>query len=229
MFALCAVVPLMAIGTLGYVRDAGSGALEVRTANPAGGESLLVRRFAADFQPAGPLSVHGNRIAYPVQHGDSMDVMLTTGVSGEPRRLATFSRESDAVTWSWDGTRIAVADWLPGSPRRGGLWLFDFGQGAAAAPQVRRFDLGVENYCDQFQWTQDDSHIVMLCYGTAGRIMKLRLSDGSLSPVIPAEAPQAVWEYNLSPDGRQVVYPVLSDAGSAVFVLDLRPLLSSRR
>jgi Tol biopolymer transport system component len=173
--------------------------------------------------------VHGDRIAYRVERGDSVDLMLTIGASGGPRRLATFSEDGDAVTWSWDGTRIAVADWLPGTPRRGGVGLITIQADGTPAPDIRRFDLGVENGCDQFQWTPDDSHIVMLCYGTSGRIMKLRLSDGQLRTVLPSETPQEVWEYYLSPDGRQVVYPVQSDAGSSVHVFDLKPLLERAR
>jgi hypothetical protein len=107
--------------------------------------------------------------------------------------------------------------------------VVSLGTGAATPPPVRRFDLGAANGCDSFTWTPDDTHIVMLCYDDNPRIIKVRLRDGQLSTVLSGDRPQEVWEYYLSPDGRNVAYPVQKRAGSSIYVGSFKPFLNAGR
>jgi hypothetical protein len=215
-----------------YVSRTGkSGGLELRSADPATGASTRILDLPAQlrFGQGVTLSVHGNRVAYTQARGDSVDLFVIDGPAAQRRKVASFSKDGDTVTWSWDGSMIAVADWLPGTPRRGGVHLITMGPDASSKPRIRLFDLGVENGCDSFTWTPDDTHIVMLCYGANARIMKLRVSDGQLSPVLTGDQPQQIWEYYLSPDGRKVVYTIQRNAGVSVSVASFRSLIEARK
>jgi Tol biopolymer transport system component len=213
-----------------YLQRGASGRLELRAADPATGTSSLVYAFPSshEFEADARLLVHGDRIAYTRLRGDSLDLHLINATSGQQRKLASFSRAAGSAAWSWDGSQIAVADWLPGTPRRGAVHLVPVPAGTSDARRVRTLDVCEEEHCDLFTWTPDDSHVVMLGYDPNHRILKLNVRDGRLTTVLSGDQPQRVWEYLLSPDGRNVVYPVQRDAGSSVHVASFRSLVEAR-
>jgi hypothetical protein len=214
------------------LRDGSDGPVEVRTVDPGTGATTLVRRFPAGFgfgTRGHGFRVHGAKLAWMTASGDSLDLMLTEGPTGPPRRLATFSN-GYGMTWSHDGTRIAVVAWIPGNPRRPGVHVVTLPSGAGQTPEVKRYAIreGGDSSCDSFRWTPDDSQILMLCYGAQGRILSLRLADGAVRVLLPSETPQEIWEIMPSPDGRRIAYPVQTNAGSVVQVLDFKPYLAPR-
>jgi hypothetical protein len=212
------------------LRDGPDGPVEVRTVDPGTGATTLVRRFPAGFafgvRGLG-FRVHGAKLAYMVARGDSLDLMLTEGPTGPPRRLATFNN-AGAMTWSNDGTRIALSAWVPGNPRQPGIHVITLPTRPGQASEVKRYVTGGDTSCDMFRWTPDDSQILMLCYAAQGRILSLRPADGTLKVVLPSETPQEIWEIMLSPDGKRIAYPVQRNAGSVVQVLDFKPYLAPR-
>jgi Tol biopolymer transport system component len=205
-----------------FARQGAADPTELRRVDPATGSSELLRVFNGPLPFAGSsgVHVHGDRIAYRTSRGDSTDLMLARG-NATARRLATFPGTVDVMAWSWDGRRIAIASWSPDAPAKGGLWVVSVPENGGPATQ-RRYDVPQNGECDAFTWTPDDNYLVMLCYGASGRIMKLRLGDGEFSVVRASEMPQEIWEYYLAPDGKSVAYPIQSDAGSKVYVLDLK-------
>jgi hypothetical protein len=203
-----------------------AASIELRAVDPATGNSDVLRTFDGPlpFATNTGVYVHGNMIAYRTPaRSDSMDLMLARG-NAPARRIATFPGVVDAMAWSWDGRRIAVASWFPDAPTKGGLWVVSVPENGGPAT-LRRYDVPQDGECDGFTWTPDDNYLVMLCYGAKGRIMKLRLSDGEFSVVRASEMPQEIWEYYLAPDGKSVAYPIQSDAGSKVYLLDFKSQL----
>ncbi len=198
--------------------------IQVMTIDPNSGAVDTVRAFSAS-DSIRQIAVHGRRIAFARARGDSMDLLLADS-NGPERRIATLSQNAHTITWSWDGTMIAVGDRLMSPPREGRVHLF--GSLTAPAPTVRHYDLGANSGCDGFQWTRDDRRLLMLCYGSAGRIMQLTL-DGRLTPVVRGDMPQQVWEFYLSPDDKHVAFPVQHDAGRAIWVADFRSIAALLR
>jgi WD40 repeat protein len=206
--------------------------IEIKSIDPATGVSKVIRSFPGDLKLARDLDffgIHGERVAYMLQRRDSVDLMLAVGASGNPRRLVSFPMDIESAAWSWGGNRIAVSYYPRGAQSHGILRVIDVPGTADESLKPHSFDLGTDNGCGQLQWMPDDSSILMLCSRSGARIVKLRLSDGERTAVLSGDEPQQVSTYRLSPNGRQIVYPVRVFRGSSIYLVDFKEMLEHKR
>lgn len=214
------------------VRSGASTQIEIKSIDPATGVSRVIRSFPGALKLARDLDffgVHGERVAYLLQRRDSVDLMLAVGATGNPRRLASFPMDIESAAWSSGGNWIAVSYYPRGGQSRGILRVIDVPGTTDESPKLRSFDLGMDNSCGQLQWMPDDSSILMLCSRSGARIVKLRLSDGERTAVLSGDEPQQISTYGLSPDGRQVVYPVRVFRGSSIYLVDFNAMMRAKQ
>jgi hypothetical protein len=211
--------------------------VEIRAMDPETGASEVIRGFP-NPAPAGDLKVHGRQLAWFAPRADSVDLMLTTGPSGPPRRIATYPASqvgtipSEKLAWSWSGERLAICRSQSGTDRNAVVTVIDLPSPKRETVQTSDFKMSGWIPCWQTQWLPDDSGLLTLSMRSGSQkpdIVYLPLREGAQPTAITREESNEVWNFLTSPDGKSVAYPVnLPVSRSSIYIVDFKPLLKAR-
>lgn len=166
-------------------------------------------------------AVHGNRVAWQQERGDSVDLMIADGENAEHRRLLTMHvmPGSNEISFSHDGKLLALHySRGPGSPD---LMAFVDPSGVAA-PRI--IDTGL-SYWYWPRWLPDDSGVLVVGGGSGAEahIARVPVAEGQQVVNITRSDPASKWGFEVSPDGRFIAYPGEIWRGSAVWRIGLGP------
>ena len=217
-----------------YLERAGNR-LELRSTDPATGESRLVRAFASTADLGQRIVVHGDRIAMLRTERDSVRVVTTMGQSGRWRTIASFPVRSTfeilGETWGWDATRFAVSYIDRAARNETMIAIFDVP--LDETQPIRRRDLRTEadGACYFLKWLPDGSGVIVngVVPGRSRPDVLLIPTNGGRPRPLTNER-LGVWEgIEVSPDGRHVAYYVSETTSSSMWKVDMRPLIAQRR
>ena len=160
-------------------------------------------------------AVHGNRVAWQQERGDSVDLMIADGEKAEHRRLLTIYAMpgTNEISFSNDGRLLALHySRGPGSPD---LMAFVDPSGAAA-PRI--VDTGL-SYWYWPRWMPDDSGVLVVGGGAGAEahIVRIPVAAGGQPVNITQSDPSSKWGFEVSPDGRFIAYPGEIWKGSSIW------------
>ena len=205
--------PLGRLGPLAYGLDGdiyladADGSNPVRIANGAPG----IKRDCRGYWGEGPLwSPDGRYLAYrggvAADDTDCFNRPTVNISDAAGHRVASFSGEGWAISWSPDSTRVAAwVDFYPGTMI--GIYGLD-GRRQALLTVPPRFSAGGDY---DPVWSPDGTSLLL----PHGRVIPV---DGSTPRQLPADDPRSQWNATYSPDGADVAY--ITKDGLAVAAAD---------
>lgn len=208
---------------------------EFRTVRPDG-PSVLLRTFPGeDFPPL--VGVHGDRIAYTEEDGDSTSLFIARA-GEEARRVLTVAgmlsaRGSASPTWSPDGRRLALAYSAVGAEDND-VMLVEVtpADEVVGEPRILNLEPGPK-WWGGVQWLPDGNGFVIVGMGaetlSGSRLWLVSLDAGARPIALTRDDPYDVWSFSLSPDGRYVAYSSDKLQGSSVWQVDLGDVLTGGR
>lgn len=198
-------------------------------ATPPEGPSRLLRAFPASYAGRSSFGVHGSRIAYTEQRGDSTLLFVAEGPDGRPRHLVTVAGSTLMLAWSHDGRWLAV-DYYPSGQfaSRYSVLLLAVGPDGALTAAPRVLEAGPQ-WGWQVEWLPDDRALTV--FGMTGQanqthVFLVSLREGERPVELTRDDPSTRWGYSLSPDGRYVAYPAEIPRGSSIWRIDLGDVLT---
>ena len=163
-------------------------------------------------------SVFHNRIVYQEWIKDSVRVQLVSVAGRPPKTLMTFKSDSDIEhAWSYDG-RLAVS---AGYPRTLRIYRFDADGNVQGSPQIVTLPISTWS---PIRWLPDGSGLTMLkeARATGGNeVVLVRLADPQHPILLTSGDPVSKLQYQLSPDGKFVLYRSTPIKESSIFVIDV--------
>lgn len=183
------------------------------------GDVRTLRSLPATLIGRTNVAVHGERVVWLEERGDSLDLMIAASSGAQPRRLLTMSTMAgtNEISFSNDG-RLLVLHYTrgPGSPD-----LMAFVDPSGAAPP-RIVDTGL-SYWYWPRWLPDNSGVLVVGGGAGAEAHVARISvAGGAQPVnITRSDPASKWGFEVSPDGRFIAYPGEISKGSSVWRIDI--------
>lgn len=164
-------------------------------------------------------AVHGSRVAWQQERGDSVDLMIADGENADHRRLLTMygMPGNNEISFSNDGKLLALHySRGPGSPD-----LMAFVDPSGAAPP-RVLETGL-SYWYWPRWLPDDSGVLVVGGGAGAEahIVRIPVAEGTRPVNITQSDPASKWGFEVSPDGRFIAYPGEIWKGSSVWRIDL--------
>jgi Tol biopolymer transport system component len=193
----------------------------VLKAATATGELRVLRSFN-DPEETITVAVRGDWIAY-VRHdeGDASILLAEVG-DREPRPLLTVYGFLDCLAWSPDGRWLAATHW----PRDGSgakVMLIRVSEEGNVEGEPRYLGPGAASWWGH-QWLPDSSGF--LTAGTEGRVWFMPV-DPAADPVpFTEEGEGEIFNFVLSPDGRQIAYAPWIVKGSSLWLIDLGDALT---
>jgi Tol biopolymer transport system component len=193
---------------------------ELRGCAPEGQPHLLRRFPVANWRDV--VSVHGERVAWTEEVGDSSILLVAEGPNGAPQRVAAMPGHLQEPTWSPDGRWIAagyhpLGEHTPYS-------VFVIGVTPAGRPSVpsRLVPAGPRSFAG-IKWLPDDRAVTVVAQGAAARndILLISLREGDQPVNLTRDESRNLWDYSLSPDGRYIAYPAEIPRGSSIWRIDL--------
>lgn len=183
------------------------------------GEVRTLHSLPASLIGRTNFAVHGNRVAWQQERGDSVDLMIADGEKAEHRRLLTIygMPGTNEISFSNDGKLLALHySRGPGSPD---LMAFVDPSGAAA-PRI--VDTGL-SYWYWPRWMPDDSGVLVVGGGAGAEahIVRIPVAEGARPANITQSDPASKWGFEVSPDGRFIAYPGEIWKGSSVWRINL--------
>lgn len=174
---------------------------------------------------SGLVAVHGERVAWVDRSGDEYELRLFDGRNGTSRTLARSETDlGPKLFWSNDGRTLVLL--YPGSgPGAAGYDLaFIRPDDPDATLAVRHTDW---KYLYALNWTPDDALLVLTAEGaSSGAYMDVWITDPwSEAPLVPLVSDGRVWlgGNEVSPDGRDVAFPLWRTTGSALVRYEMDP------
>ncbi len=218
-----------------YVDRQGDG-FELRAARPDG-SSRLLRRFPVEIPDL--LAVHGDRIAY-TQRGSRKDpttgsearrvetIMLARVGEEEAHPLLTLpDRYVESVTWSWEGTRLALStermDPASRSPQGMEMLLLDIGPAGEVLGEPTVLATPQRVFWSP-RWMPDDRALLMPVDNS--RVWRVSTDPGT-NPVDVTSELHGSWVagagagFRISPDGRFIAYAAGEAHGSSIWRINL--------
>ena len=183
------------------------------------GDVRTLRSLSATLLGRTNVAVHGERVAWLEERGDSLDLMIAASSSAEPRRLLTMSTMAgtNEISFSNDG-RLLVLHYTrgPGSPD-----LMAFVDPSGAAPP-RIVDTGL-SYWYWPRWLPDNSGVLVVGGGSGAEahVARISVAEGAQAVNITRSDPASKWGFEVSPDGRFIAYPGEISKGSSVWRIDI--------
>jgi Tol biopolymer transport system component len=196
-----------------------SGRLELQGRAPEGAPRLL-RSFPANFTDRTGLGVHGKRVAWVDEVGDSSALVVAEGPNDPPRRVAVVPGRLLAPVWSPDGQKVAA--YLSGR-QRSAVLVIEVASTAQPSLPPRLIETGLLSGWN-IKWLPDGQGVTVLGIVGQGRttaIWLISLREGEAPVNLTRDEPSTMWTYSLSPDGRYVGYPAEMARGSAIWRIDL--------
>lgn len=183
------------------------------------GDSRTLHSLPVSLLGRTNFAVHGNRVAWQQERGDSVDLMIAEGEGGEHRRLLTMHAMSgtNEISFSNDGRRLALHySRGPGSPDL--MALVD--PTGSTAPRI--IDTGL-SYWYWPRWMPDDSGVLVVGggAGSEAHIVRIPVAQGAQPVNITRSDPASKWGFEVSPDGRFIAYPGEIWKGSSVWRIEL--------
>ena len=194
--------------------------LELRGCAPEGQPHVL-RSFPASTW-GDIVSVHGERVAWTEEFGDSSALIVAEGPNGAPQRVATMRGHVSEPAWSPDGRWIAASYHHPGANTP--VSLFVVGVTPAGRPSVpSRLIPGGPSDLSSIKWLPGGRAVTVFGYGGSTRndIWLFSLRDGDQPVNLTRDDTSAMWSYSLSPDGRYIAYPAEIPRGSSSWRSDM--------
>jgi Tol biopolymer transport system component len=217
-----------------------------------GGEFLYIERHGQEFQlrsvwpgseprlrrslPGGldtrtAFYLHGDRVAWFEQKGDSAHLYIATDASQPPARLLSARLENVRCcrvggAFSREGSQLVVQDMT--DYRR--MLLLDLSPDGRSVHRQRVMDTGAV-YWYEPRWLPGDDAIALIAgyEGTRTHVVLMSLRDGEPPIVLTRDDPASKWGFVLSPDGRHIAYPGEVWQGGAVWTMDLSPTVVGGR
>ena len=183
------------------------------------GEERTLHSLPASLLGRTNFAVHGNRVAWQQERGDSVDLMIADGENAEHRRLLTMYGMSgtNEISFSNDGKLLALHySRGPGSPDL--MALVD--PSGVAPPRI--VDTGL-SYWYWPRWMPDDSGVLVVGGGAGAEahIVRIPLAEGAKPVNVTQSDPASKWGFEVSPDGRFIAYPGEIWKGSSVWRINL--------
>jgi Tol biopolymer transport system component len=197
--------------------------LELRSCAPEG-EPRLLRSFPARFvAERNGFGVHGERIAWVEDVGDSSALLVAEGRNGTPRRLAVVQGRLVFPIWSPDGRSIAAGYHTTGA--RMPYSVFVVGVSSVGQPSAppRLVETGLR-YGWDLAWLPDSRAVTVVGNGGPRNetdVWLISLREGDPPVNLTRDDPSEMEEYSLSPDGRYIAYPAMIPRGSSIWRIDL--------
>ncbi|MCR4339306.1 MAG: hypothetical protein NUW01_05400 [Gemmatimonadaceae bacterium] len=184
------------------------------------GEVRTLHSLPASLLGRTNFAVHGNRVAWQQERGDSVDLMIADGEKAEHRRLLTIYAMpgTNEISFSNDGKLLALHySRGPGSPD---LMAFVDPSGAAV-PRI--VDTGL-SYWYWPRWMPDDSGVLVVGGGAGAEahIVRIPVAEGAPPVNITQSDPASKWGFEVSPDGRYIAYPGEIWKGSLIWRISNR-------
>jgi len=195
--------------------------LELRTCTPEGASRLL-RSFPASFvADRNGFGVHGERLAWAEDVGDSSAVLVAEGPNGAPRRVAVVQGRLSAPVWSPDGRWIAANHSAPGARPRYAVLVVGVTPGSQPSAPARLVEAGLL-WGGSLAWLPDSRAVTVVgSVGNETDIWLLSLREGDPPVNLTRDDPSNMVDYSLSPDGRYIAYAAEISRGSSIWRIDL--------
>ena len=198
--------------------------LELRSSAPEGASRLL-RSFPASFvTDRNGFGVHGERVAWTEDAGDSSALLVAEGPNGAPRRIAVVQGRLEAPpVWSPDGRWIAAGHQPPGATNvRYSVCVVGVSSAGQPSAPPRLVETGLR-YGWSLAWLPDGRAVTVAGNGgprNESDVWLVSLREGDPPVNLTRDDPSEIMEYSLSPDGRYVAYPAMTRRGSSIWRID---------
>ncbi|MEX0600932.1 MAG: hypothetical protein WD205_09835, partial [Rhodothermales bacterium] len=193
--------------------------LSLKAVRPRG-ESRSLKVFD---NPESPISVavFGDRIAYLEHEGAKATIFFAEAGSSSATPVLTVEGFLDALSWSWDGRWLAASHWAPDGSN-GRVMLAKVSESGHIEGEPRYVGPVSISWWGH-QWLPDSSGF--LTAGTEGDVWFIPV-DPALEPVPVTESEGLIYDFVLSPDGRQIAYSPWIPEGSSLWLIDLGDALA---
>jgi hypothetical protein len=207
--------------------------IELRSVDPATGEFRVVRSFPKSFKTLGftgrNFGVHGNRVTWFEQQGDSAVLMVGDGQA--PARAVTsfpWGPGYDLTTSSpsWSGNEIAVGFQVNGAST--GITIVSIPASAGSPARRRHIPIDMKFCCDKLVWLRDDSGALAIAARNtngSGSLIELPFRTGGAPRVLTQDLTE--WEFLASPDLKQAAFSYNKTGVGSVWQVDFRALMAS--
>ena len=184
------------------------------------GQTRTVRTLPKSIVARSGIAVHGDKVAWQQQRGDSVDIMIATGARGAPRRLLSMPAGrvgNNELAFSNDGRLLAV-HYARGDDPSDLMAILDVS--GNAPPRIIDTDL---TYWYWSRWTPDNASVVVIGggEGAEANVVRVPIAEGARPVDITTADDAAMWGFELSPDGRFIAYPGEVYKGQTVWKYEL--------
>lgn len=187
------------------VADGGSATIWVADSSGANARQLTTEgqeRFATWFGGGNPWSPDGSELLYVSRRTGTGDIWVLPVAGGTPRQLTRDIHDDDHARWSSDGKWVAF---ISTRGRQTDVWVVP----AAGGTELRVTDDVAEEI--HLQWVGGSEKLAFHTNDAASGLWAMTVADGKERRITPDSV--RVGNFELSPDGTEVVYKVLRGGG----------------
>ena len=203
-----------------------SGRLQVHSVGVAAGDSRLVLDVPASPKISSGFSVHGDRVVFTEESGDSLLLRFSAGPNSPVKTLAVFTRMTRLEhAWSPDGRTLAVAD--AGST----MWFIAVDSEGTRKPLPPAAKLPFTYFYELF-WLPDGSGVTVIAQPNGSpttHVVLVRVTDPERPVNLTREDGHDKWGHLVSPDSKYVVYESERYLGSTLWSVDLEQALKQAK
>ena len=208
--------------------------LELRSVDPATGDFSVVRSFPRTFRTLGftgrNFAVHGNRVTWFEEQGDSAVLMLGDG-QAPARRVTSFpwgaGYELTTSSPSWSGNEIAVGFMVDGAST--GITVVSIPASAGSPVRRRHVPIEMKYCCDKLVWLRDDSGALAIAASNirgSASLIEIPFRTGRPPRVLTQDLTE--WEFLASPDLKQAAFSYYRTGAGTVWQMDFRAVMVAR-
>jgi Tol biopolymer transport system component len=192
-----------------------------------GAGTRLIRAFPAGLDGRTSFAIHGDRVAWYEQDGETAHLYLADGPDAAPARLLSSPLGVACcranLTFSHDGRRLVTQD-MADVAMGGTIIVLDLTPDGRRVQARQTFDTGA-TYWYESQWLPDNNGVAVLAgyEGLRTHVLLVPLRDGEAPINLTRDDPAPKWGFSLSPDGRYIAYPSEVWQGGTIWTMDLAP------
>ncbi len=127
------------------------------------------------------------------------------------------------LAFSHDGRTLVAAVRLPGNTdSTNAILVVGLGVDGHASAPARL--IATENLCGDFSWLPDDRSVLALCYPETApytRVLRFSLTGDTRPIVVTANEKYSHYGYTLSPDGKQIAYPIEREPRGSIWRVEI--------